>query len=229
VSGQNAIQPCAFDGGRTAAAFSFTDATVAFVQTSVQATVPQGTVVDEVIRISAPQLEQGPTASSFIPTFGAAATRTADVPQMPTAGWFNQGQGTFLVSVHIDGQANGTARTFFDIHKDTQNRIQMRRESGGGARPLTLIGNVDQWGSGLIAMPAGASSAAMSYDGTSAFIFVNGNGPLADATCAIPADLNTIRFGRAQWNAEELFGHIRRIAYYPVALTDTQLQALTAP
>ena len=50
-----------------------------------------------------------------------------------------------------------------------------------------------------------------------------------DLSGAFPVGLTTLRFGRSASTGSFLNGYLRRLAYWPAKLTDTQLQAITAP
>jgi hypothetical protein len=69
--------------------FSFTrtltGATTAFVQAAIRFGLTIGTAYDFTIRIAAPQMELGATASTFIPTTTAAVTRLIDTPVLNNA------------------------------------------------------------------------------------------------------------------------------------------------
>jgi hypothetical protein len=64
---------------RKSFAKTLNQATTAFVNTQLQISTSSGVAIDITLRIYQPQLEQGAFASSPIPTFGAAATRAADI------------------------------------------------------------------------------------------------------------------------------------------------------
>src|SRR5690606_22557492 len=60
------------------------------------------TAYDFTLRLAAPQLELGRNVTSYIPTYGAAATRAADVaPYIQNPAWFNPVEGTFLVEAEV--------------------------------------------------------------------------------------------------------------------------------
>jgi len=60
-------------------------------------------------------------------------------------------------------------------------------------------------------------------------VAANGLLGVVDTSCNIPAGATTMSIGKAGWSASNyLNGTIKKIAYYPSRLTNTELQAITS-
>ncbi|HAJ89914.1 MAG TPA: hypothetical protein DCM27_02705, partial [Rhodospirillaceae bacterium] len=84
------------------------------------------------------QLEQAPFATSYIPTTTAAVTRAADVMTIPTASWWNAGEGTLFANtstLYSSATDNVTIRDVMRINDGTANNFhrlfQYRNKYGG--------------------------------------------------------------------------------------------------
>ena len=176
------------------------------------------------------QLEAGAFATSYIPTVASQVTRAADqcaIVAPNFAPWYNQSEGTFVVEADTVNPSNkwlyaandGTATTY----------VGLDLASAGNARFRVVIGGVSQ---------AGLSSAAVisantivkqagAYANNSFNQAVDGVLNSGDTSGSVPTVLQFI-IGAQTSLGGFLNGHIRSIRYYPVRLSDAQLEALTA-
>ena len=69
----------------------------------------------------------------------------------------------------------------------------------------------------------------MSYDTNNVSVCASGGAVTTDTTAVIPGGLNTLKIG-VQVNGanNQLNGHVKRVALYSEALSDQNLQSLTA-
>ena len=175
------------------------------------------------------QLEAGAFPTSYIPTTTAAATRAADVAVITGANfsnWYRQDEGTLFA----EGDAGlGNIACFASIDDTTTgNRIQLRRtasdtfatfrmvSSGGSIDVILLSGSAVGVNKQAASFSAGNQSAAV-------------NGTLFTGITSItPMPItNRLELGNGIGSAS-LNGHIRRIAYFPRRLTNSELQGLTS-
>ena len=168
------------------------------------------------------QLETSPIPSSFIPTAATAVTRIADDATMTGTNftsWYNESAGAF-VSTFSSAAASAN--------------ILVTQVSGNG-RPLYIIGGgVIRIFDGTTTVNAGGTytfgtvaSAASTYgDGTMSCALNGGS----VGTGVFDGSLGTsgLYIGRnpAQGN-EYIKGHIQKIAFYPMRVSDRQLQAFS--
>ena len=175
------------------------------------------------------QLEAGAFATSYIPTVASQVTRAADAASMTGtnfSSWYNVGQGTVY----------GEARTTYT-------------QDGGGVGILSIRSTSDNaWGIGINPNLSGSASSVRTNAVTQAIFYAtqtsgvyhkvslsaaNNNITYTNDGLAIQSVLagvtpivDTLYIGQ---NRAGIVGslNIKRITYYPVALTSTQLVALT--
>ena len=210
-------------------------ATTAFVQPAVyfNTTAASGQAVDFTLRIGLPQLEQGAFATSVIPTTTTALTRNADVVSMTGTNfslWFNASEGTIVSTTQL---ANTVAanRAGYDINDNsTNNRIIFRvLTTGGGDQSTIRSGGITQVQDSTATAPTTAvRKSAIAYKVNDFAFVANAGAVVADNSGAVPVAPTQILIGSAQGGGEFTGGYIQRIAYYPVRLPNSTLQALTA-
>jgi hypothetical protein len=175
------------------------------------------------------QLEAGAFATSYIPTVAASATRSADVATMTGANfssWYNQSEGTAYVEAAALATAyNASTLTFSD--GTNNNRIVIRgMNTGSQSASIGVANNATQWTSIFVSQTAAATKWALGYRVNGTAFTRNAATPLTDADALIPV-VNQLRIGADGDGTLIYNGHIRRIAYYPLRVTNAQLQALT--
>ena len=176
------------------------------------------------------QLEALPFATSYIPTTSAQVTRASDNASMTGtnfSSWFNQGQGTFYAE-YFASKAGITAGVFVLNDTTISNRIEMRgATSGADYESIVVTSGTTQ--ADLFA-GAGITTAtrknAFSYATNNFADSLNGATPQTDTTGSIP-NVTQLIIGSLTSNTNSLNGTIKKIAYYPQALTSAQLQSLT--
>jgi hypothetical protein len=178
------------------------------------------------------QVEAGSFATSYIPTLASSVTRSADVASVNTLSpWFNSVEMTVYTEYDIIGKTStfGMASQIDDGTLD--NRIlNIGQESTGSDVQLgsfmTSGGSpsVNQYP--INSMTVGAvyklAFAVKSNDAATVANTVT----LTDGTAVVPTGLTTLRLGRRITDGY-LNGHLRRVTYYSVRLTNAQLVALT--
>ena len=173
------------------------------------------------------QLEAGAFPTSYIPTVAAQVTRSADVASMTGANfssWYNASEGTIyaefaqpaLVSAQVTSINDGTSN----------NRISIRNS---GAVPDLLI----QVASVTQAQIQASTVTSNTFAKTAGAFRVNdiqfsANKVLgtADILATLPV-VTQFSIGSVA-GASFLNGTIRKIVYYPIRVTNAQLQALTS-
>jgi len=158
------------------------------------------------------QFETGGGATSYIPTAGTATTRAADSVSVLDMGWYSDTEGTMVLSGEMTrGVPGGSGESF------------VSRAGGGlfsytsGDSVLTTDGTND--------LDAGSATGVLGYalkwSGSTMAASLNGatvvSGPYDGAFGVGPLWLG--KDAPAAW--------LRRLIYYPVALSDAGLQALS--
>ena len=173
------------------------------------------------------QLEALPLATSYIPTTSAQVTRASDNASMTGANfssWYNQAEGTLYAEASTVSNGNACV---YGIGDSTSNIIRMFKQNGNQAvyqvvKDATFSANLGMattWtsGYGKIASVYKTDDFATSY---------NGGTSVTDTSGAVPI-VNTVLTIGIGAGVASLNGYIKKIAYYPIRVTNTQLQALT--
>jgi hypothetical protein len=176
------------------------------------------------------QLEAGAFPTSYIPTTGTAATRTADVASISGtnfSSWYRQDEGTVFADV---ASIKSGGRVFMFDDSTLNNRWELRGLSG--------IPTLSSWSGGVqvVGVGSGASlgdpsmtayKAALTNQLNNAAIQVNSSAIGIDATCTMPVSQSRLFIGSFQGTSTFANGTIRRITYWPARLPNATLQALT--
>jgi hypothetical protein len=176
------------------------------------------------------QVETGSFASSLVDTgtSGSTATRAAESLSVATADiGYTGGPVSLFCEGTAQGENTGGGQVLLGVHKDDDNRIGVwtRRTnkrialvSGGGVSSSL---EESSWYDGKTAL----SLTTDSFSGS-----INGRTVLTDTSQPLP-DLNgaTVYVGNLDsGTAYQMNGHVKRVALYGEALSDTNLQALTS-
>jgi hypothetical protein len=202
-------------------------ATVANVQPCITINLTNGATYDFTIRIAAPQMELGASATTFIPTTTAAVTRLVDVfsrNNLFTNNIVTSSGGTWFLdlssnlalvrdsttSFFLGDSSSGTVGNSINIRNNytTARRLSINKSVSGSLTELyvTLTDNVKM---------------AIKWNGTTADVFVNGSKVVA--ATAFTATALQILGG----NGIDVPKFINQSALFPVPLTDAQCIQLT--
>jgi hypothetical protein len=175
------------------------------------------------------QLEAGAFATSYIPTVASQVTRAADAASMTGtnfSSWYSQGEGTFYV----------------DSVTATLTQLQYLIAAYQGASFNDAIGmNTSSSGSSLYVGVGGTSQVSLSSSITAGSPFksssfykvndfafsVNAGTAQTDAIGTVPF-VDNFSIGSRNGGVAKYNGTIKKIAYYPMRVTNAQLQALTS-
>jgi hypothetical protein len=175
-------------------------------------------------------IEEGPIATSYIPTTTAAITRGADV--------INKTGVSSLI-----GQTEGTIYAEFEYKTNAAERRLIALSNGTSSDRIMVwtLSNVlyaqVEGDSMTLANPIteGYHKLAFAYqqNGVSGTLFasLDGGAVVSGTSAAFPASLTDINIGKTEATATPAFfwnARIRASALYPNRLSNTELQALTA-
>lgn len=173
------------------------------------------------------QYELGSHCSSLISTSGSQATRAADSASMVDANLFDTGSGAIICELGpVAGTVYPTAFALTD--SSTQNIV--RCQGNNGATQMSLVVNSDNSGVATITQsftPTG-TKLGVSYDTNSFKLCTDGGTVGSDTAGQVPEGLNRLEIGGDTYSSSSLSGHVKRIALYGEALSDTNLQAVTS-
>ena len=170
------------------------------------------------------QFEAGTGASSYIPTGASQVTRNIDaltITGTNFSSWFNSSQGTFVAEFQTlySGQTVD-GNLFLALNSDSTKRIMYLNTgaetmaSFDGTTALISVGDV----TGNIA------KCASTYTSTARSIVSNGGTVTTGAVVAGYSSATSLGVGLT--NPKML---LRKLKFYPTALTNAEIQTLTAP
>jgi len=183
------------------------------------------------------QMEQGSFPTSYIKTTSSQVTRSADdaeILNIDTSEWFNNQEGTLYTNLNVNTLSNTNVGgvSLGDNNNLSGNRIELRAVGTNTTIPrfdMTTNG-VNQM---IIQTPNLGTetnrrlSLSYSMNDFNVSTTANGNSVNADTSGNIPI-LNKLVIGKAIYNnLEQLGGTIKKVSYYPKALTDNEITDLT--
>lgn len=174
-------------------------------------------------------LEIGATASPYIDTAGAQATRAADSCLITTLSpWFNAAEGTIVCEFTQNPTWVATPVVWAIGDSATFNETMYGSiTSATQASNSVIDGGVSQIASSSFTGSLLATNKiAASYQADNFNFCLNGGGVKTDTAGAIPT-VNTLAIGGASWSSSnKLNGHVRRLIYFPKQLS-ANLQELS--
>jgi len=183
------------------------------------------------------QLEVNAVASSYIPTVAAAVTRAADYAQMTGtnfSSWFDLGEGTFytelsLANLNLDQCVLGVNRS---NSYEVGNGLLFRC---GGSTTAISFGGYNSGSSGSLSPATSANTPFKmtgKYQTSTKLQAVQGNAGSVGSSSTLDyvgSGTNQLQISGYRNSTEPLnVARIKKIAYYPVAVSDAQMQALTS-
>jgi hypothetical protein len=174
------------------------------------------------------QLEAGGFATSYIPTAGSSVTRNADAASMTGtnfSSWYQANEGTvFLRSRSLGLAYNGTALALSD--GTINNRMIIRGINT--SNNATFIGSgANGWAITRVGQTTNPTSFGFAYKTNDILASRDAETPVTDTAANIPA-VDRLIIGADGDSSFRYNGTINKIAFYPIKVTSTQLQALTA-
>ena len=142
--------------------------------------------------------------------------------------WYNQSEGSLYTESDDNGSTTNGAATLFNIGAAVNNAIVFY---GSGtlntARLLVRLNTVYVINTSSSATTQPIKQAASFKDGA---VSCTANGILfvTNVNVNIPHNLDTLYIGYFPGTVSYLTGHIRKLSYYPVALSSSNLVALTS-
>ena len=173
------------------------------------------------------QLEASTKATSYIKTEASQVTRSADSASDTTIDdWFNPAEGTLYASVSAISPE--TRRLMFLTDGTTSNRLGLLFNTGLSGQLLVVASGATQASQSDSGTELTETTAICgSYQVNNFALSVNGSAAVTDTSGIVPSALNRLDIG-SQLGSDNINGHLKKIAYYPKALTATELAALTS-
>jgi hypothetical protein len=175
------------------------------------------------------QQETGSFASSAISTSGSAVTRAAESLSVATADIGYTG-GPVSVVAEVEGGQGNSPKVFEISDETSNNRIFVDRNSGTSTPSTELRCQVKLNGATTVTMlddAAGGTKFALRLANDDYGASFGGATPKTDTSGILPVS-TTLGIGESNTSGGKWNGHVKRIALYNEALSDTNLQALTS-
>ena len=172
------------------------------------------------------QLEDGSTATSYIPTVAGTVTRNADViSKTGVSSLIGQTQGTIFVEANLT--ANTAERRIITVSNGTETQRIIFWTLG-----TTLYANFNAVGITVGTFPIGTAKMALGYTiaggSTTYSIKLNNNTLITGTAAAAPTPLSAIYLGNNSTSGLQLNDQIESATLFLTRLTDPQLATLTA-
>jgi hypothetical protein len=168
--------------------------------------------------------EAGSFPTSYIPTSGSTATRSADVASIGVSEFgYNQSEGTVFVEFQ-NTEINSTDRMVSINDGSGNNAYQIQHVNGTSTSGRIRVGATDYMFSNRTAISSG--KAALLYSEEYAQFATDGSANSQDTTVAT-ATMTSLNIGHIN-GASQCNGHIKSLRYFPRKLTESQLEDLTS-
>lgn len=175
------------------------------------------------------QIETAAAPSSYIPTASASVARAGDVWTIPLDySWYRTTEGTVLIS-GIAGRSLGVTQILVQYDDASySNRIRVFRDADRVCRGSIVSADTEVANIALGTLVDEVNfQVAFAWSSSSGSASLNGAPCITDASVTLPSGLTTCRIGADVAGGSQFGGHISHVAYFPVALSNTQLQAIT--
>lgn len=181
------------------------------------------------------QLEAGTYPTSYIPTYGANASRVADyaaINGQSFNNFYNPQASTLLIETYLNGPRTSDGSFMADLYGGSGNDyIGIQYVQGSGAYSAVNYVVKNGLGAGTSNVASNTSfnavhKEALSFDTTSIITYYDGVPVTHNPYTGVPIVYQLTLGGRGDTNFKGT-GGIRRLVYYPQKLSAAQLQALT--
>ena len=179
------------------------------------------------------QLEAGSFATSYIPTVASTVTRAADQASITGANfssWYNQSQGTVCVNYDFNATSGISANTgIFALNNNNTgnplNRLDIRYTSSNNTSNGVGLNSPSV---GTMLTGGNLNKIGSSYSVASSVYVLNSSSISSYSLATMPNPMTQLVIGVTGTVDAPLNGHIRKLSYYPVALSSSNLVALTS-
>lgn len=179
------------------------------------------------------QLEAGAFPTSYIPTVASQVTRSADVAVMTGtnfSSWYNASEGAFVAGVNLNVLVTPAVKPVFAAYDGTfnSNRVYLNVGISGQTNLLVNSGGSSQANIlGPILTANNLMKVSSKYKVNDFALTANGITPSTDTSGVVPVGSNKLDIGSFQPASAYLNGHVAFLNYYPLALTNNEVQAFS--
>lgn len=176
------------------------------------------------------QIEAGAFPTSWITTAGASAARSEDIATMAVGTWLNAAAFSIVAEAYVPSNLGAVLSLTSVDDGSSGNRTIVTTTVSNNATTQTLTGfsgtgtvnTANTFTNGTVFKIGTALAGA----GGQATVTLNGGSIASAAISAMPVGITTARFGRNLSGSGIINGYLRRIRYWPRALSNPELQAV---
>jgi hypothetical protein len=184
----------------------------------------------ETINVWGAQIEAHPFPGSYIPTGGSQVTKTGDVPLISGTNftsWYQQLQGTVYCKYrNLFGGSGAVIRSVYEF-KSTNYASEIRSPLDGSNR-IRLVHNFEfSPNDNTFLVNSNYRKSIYGYSSTESRLMMDGTATFASPPTHVNDTTKTQVSIGSRGEITQLNGHISQLIYYPVRLTNDQLQTLT--
>ena len=181
------------------------------------------------------QFEQGNYPSTLIPTYGATASRSADLAKVDGTNFsrfFKDTEGTTVVDVQLPtGLIPNYSRVYNFSNLSTSDEIEIWLHGGNykvyGQIKKNSVNQGANPASNVLITSGEIAKLGQSYKTNSHSIIQDGFTGFNDTTVNLPTNISQLNLGGRHNNQSQLNGWIRRLRYFNKQLSDTKIKKLT--
>ena len=178
------------------------------------------------------QFDEATFETSYIPTSGAAATRSKDLCDIPTNTFrFSEKEGSILIETEAFNDA-GATHIFYRFHDgSTAESITLLNKSNdtGQHRYQIKTGNSQIVGKNVAKSILQVFRSIVTYKKDNFTFASQGESPSAATSGTPPTGMTELSIGKNHGTANNLNGHIRTLQYFARQLDDETILALSQP
>jgi len=185
------------------------------------------TAASDSVYIYGAQLEAGSYPTSYIPCMGTSASRAGDSCNgAGDSSTFNDSEG--VLYAEISALANDSSNRIISVSDGSgSNRLLIKYDNSSNLIEASLTdGGVDQAVLTHTYTIESDAKIAFKYKANDFALWVNGVEVDTDNSGTMPSGLDTLNFDNGS-GGSAFYGNAKQILYFPTALTDAELAALT--
>jgi hypothetical protein len=176
------------------------------------------------------QLEAGAFPTSYIPTVASQVTRAADSASITGANfssWYRADEGTFYIDYYE--RAFGVGHQNFSAAASNTDRITFTVTVANLIDAQIISSGTDTFTGPSITLTAQNSKVSLAYALDNAGFSANGSAAITDLSVVLPAQPPTaIYLGSSLTGTANINSTIKKLAFYPKRISDTELIGLTS-